>query len=367
MAHGVQRRLLVGAIIATACLTGCQDKKVAPASLQPTVTVLPVRASDTARWVQTFGQTQGLAEVDLRSEVSGILKQLAFTEGESVKAGQVLFYLNAEPFEAALTQAKAQEREQRVQFEQALREYERAKKLYRSKALSQQALEAAQTHYLSQQAILQKALAQVKSAQVNLNHTQIKAPVDGVAGLASVHVGSLIQAQSTLLGVLTQPKSLRVHFSVADSQLTQAQLHKAQTVLVSVAEHSPEVPAQLDYIGQRVDPKLGTVSFRAQLMSAQAFRPGQFVSVRMKIGELKGVFKVPQKAVRQKADGTYAVFVYHDGKAHERIVKTAHWEGKDWVITHGLKAGDQVIVDQLLRLRDQMRVTVRTTNATPAA
>lgn len=344
------------AVLFMGMISGCQDQASPSVKTPPTVSVISMTPTKSALWVNTYGQTQGIGEIELRSQVSGVLERLEFSEGERVRVGQVLFRLDPEPFKAALEQAQAEYQLKRTELDQAKRDWERAKALIDVKAVSRKDYEEARTQYLSAQAALKQARAKENLARVNLQHCTITAPVDGVIGQSALHVGSLINQQTTLLGVLTQPESLRVHFAVADTQLIGRKIQLDYPVFVSLSDKQIEVPATLDYIASRVDPKLGTLAFRAKITDAHSFFPGQFVSVRLMLGALNQVYKVPQKAVRQKPDGTYAVFIYQDGKAHERAVKVSHWEGKDWVITNGLKPKDEVIIDQQLRLRDQLKV-----------
>ena len=167
--------------------------------------------------------------------------------------------------------------------------------------------------------------------------------------------------------------------------MSNAKLTKDNLVRVFYPNSKEFIPARLDYIAGQVDADRGTLRLRAVLPETDRLWPGQYVSVRIMMGEHKNAFLVPQGIVKQKADGTYAVYVYDNGVARERSVLLGNWEGarersvllgnwegKDWVVTSGLKAGDEVIVNQIMRLRDGIQVTkaepqkVETASATNA-
>ena len=185
----------------------------------------------------------------------------------------------------------------------------------------------------------------------------VPAPVSGIAGKSEVNIGSLVTAGSTLLTTITQPQSLRVTFAISDRELANAKLSKGNLVQVFFPNSKEFIPAQLDFIAGQVDADRGTLRLRAVLPETDRLWPGQYVSVRIMIGQHDNAFLVPQGVVKQKSDGTYAVYVYDNGVARERSVLLGNWEGKDWVVTSGLKAGEEVIINQILRLRDGSQVT----------
>ena len=340
-------------------LVGCGDKTTKVERKPVPVAVMKAQTIDTYRWVETFGQTEGAQEIEVRPQVGGILRQLNFTEGSFVKKGDTLFELEKEPYEAALTQATAQTAQAQTVLDQALRDWRRAQKLIKADAMSQQEFDKAKNDYMNAKSSLMSAKAKQTSAQLDLDRSRVPAPVDGVAGRSEVNVGALVAANSTLLTTITQPDTLRVVFSISDSVLRNAHLALNNPVHVFVKDSKEPIVAKLDYIGQQVDAKQGTLRLRATLPKTEKLWPGQYVEVRVMIGELKNVVKVPQGAIRQRADGTYSVFLNNNGKVREQSVLLGHWEGSDWIVTNGLKAGDEIIVDNLLRLRDRLAITVK--------
>ena len=346
----------VGLACALFLLSGCSDRRQTverPPLQVGTIVATPI---STYRWAETFGQTEGVEEVEVRSQVGGVLRALHFKEGEWVKAGDTLFEIEKEPYEAALIQAQAQAKQAQANLVKAQRDYRRASELIKVNAISRQEFDDAKTSLDVAASELALAKAQQTNAQINLEHALVPAPVDGIAGKSEVNVGSLVSAETTLLTSITQPDTLRVAFSVSDSSLAGATLTKDSIVQVDVPGAKTPLIARLDYIGRQIDADRGTLRLRAVLPKTDQLLPGQYVEVRLMLGRLEKVFSLPQGVIRQRPDGTYSVYVLQDGLAREREVTLAHWEGSNWIVTSGLKPGEEVISNQILRLRDKLKV-----------
>ena len=340
---------------AAAVSLGCREKpreEPKPLSVS-TVKVFPEEAR---RMIDTFGQVAGAKEVRVYAQVGGILKRLAFTEGARVKAGDILFEIEKEPYEAALSEAQAAVGEARAKLAQAASDFKRAQRLVKLEAVSRKEHDAARSALAQARAALTTALAREKTARINLSHAVIASPVDGVAGKSEINVGSLVTAYSTLLTEITQPELLRVDFAVSDKDFAAGSFDANNAVTVIYDDGRKSVQGKLDFIAAGVDVATASVRMRAELPRTQGLLPGQYVTVRVQAQKLENAFRVPQKAVRQKADGTYGVFVVRDGRALEKLVVLSHWEGKDWIVASGLEAGDEVIVDRMLSMRSGARV-----------
>ena len=346
----------VGLACALFLLSGCSDRRQTverPPLQVGTIVATPI---STYRWAETFGQTEGVEEVEVRSQVGGVLRALHFKEGEWVKAGDTLFEIEKEPYEAALIQAQAQAKQAQANLVKAQRDYRRASELIKVNAISRQEFDDAKTSLDVAASELALAKAQQTNAQINLEHALVPAPFDGIAGNSEVNVGSIVSAETTLLTSITQPDTLRVAFSVSDSSLAGATLTKDNIVQVYVPGAKTPLIARLDYIGRQIDADRGTLRLRAVLPKTDQLLPGQYVEVRLMLGRLEKVFSLPQGVIRQRPDGTYSVYVLQDGLAREREVTLAHWEGSNWIVTSGLKPGEEVISNQILRLRDKLKV-----------
>ena len=354
-------RILLSGICILA-LTGCTEKKVTPPRAPVQVRTLTASPVDVPHWQNVMGKTEGTSQVEIRSQVSGVLQKLAYREGMPVQKGQLLFVIDPAPFQAALQQASASKDQAAAALEQANRELKRTKALAEKQAAPQKELDDAITAQKSAKATLLAAEARVQNARIDLAHTKILAPSDGVAELSLINPGALVSAQSTLLTTLTQKADLRVVFAVSDRDLARANLDKTNLVEVRTSD-GQVLPAQLDYVSQGVTSTQGTRQFRAKLLQTNGILSGEFVRVRLQTGVEKGVFLIPQSAVIQESDGTYSVFTLDNGKAKKHAVTVGAWNQTDWIIRTGLKSGDKVIIDQILRIRDGHTVTERKASA----
>jgi membrane fusion protein (multidrug efflux system) len=340
--------IILGATaISTALLVGCSDSKPAgPPPMGPMpVTVLEVQPQKVPSSIEVMAQTEGARETEVRARVAGILVKRLYHEGEAVKAGQPLFQIDRSSYEIALAEAKAK-------ADQTSREMNRLKSLIEAKAISQKEYDDA----ASGNAIAQAALHQ---AELNLSWTTVTAPVSGTTGRAAKSEGNLITAGAdSLLTSIYQSNPIWVRFSLGDSDLAKLAGGRVTTKNVSGVElilaNGTVYPktGKLNFLASNIDTTLGTQQLRAEFdNSDNQLLPGQFVRIRLLTGERDGVFLVPQSAVIQSEQGTLVMLAGEGDKVAPRPVQAGEWRGKDWVILGGLKAGDKVIVDNLIKLR----------------
>ncbi len=340
--------ILLGAGVLSATLLGaCSDTK--PAGAPPMgpmpVTVLEVQPQRVPTSIEIMAQTEGARETEVRARVGGILVKRLYQEGETVKAGQPLFQIDRSSYEIALAEAKAK-------AEQAAREMNRLKGLIEAKAISQKEYDDS----VSNNAIAQATLHQ---AELNLSWTTVTAPVGGATGRAAKSEGNLITVGSdSLLTSIFQSNPIWVRFSLGDSDLsklaggrvTRNNITGVQLVLTDGTLY-PKT-GKLNFLASNIDTTLGTQQLRAEFdNSDNQLLPGQFVRIRLLTGERNGVFLVPQSAVVQSEQGNLVMLAGEGDKVTPRPVQTGEWRGQDWVILGGLKAGDKVIVDNLMKLR----------------
>ncbi|HMT80076.1 MAG TPA: efflux RND transporter periplasmic adaptor subunit [Azonexus sp.] len=340
--------IILGAtVLGTALLAGCSDSK--PAGAPPMgpmpVTVLDVQPQKIPSSVEVMAQTEGARETEVRARVAGILVKRLYQEGETVKAGQPLFQIDRSSYEIALAEAKAK-------ADQTSREMNRLKGLIDAKAISQKEYDDA----ASANAIAQAALHQ---AQLNLSWTTVTAPVSGTTGRAAKSEGNLITAGAdSLLTSIYQSNPIWVRFSLGDSDLaklpggraTRSNITGVELILADGTVY-PKA-GKLNFLASNIDTTLGTQALRAEFDNHDnQLLPGQFVRVRLLTGERDGVFLVPQSAVIQSEQGTVVMLAGDGDKVAPRPVQVGEWRGKDWVILGGLKAGDKVIIDNLIKLR----------------
>ena len=366
-------RLLTRIFIAAAAsplvflVSGCSDntpKSIARAPI--TVQTVTMKAAPENIWVETLGLVEGVQQAEVRAQVSGILEKINYKEGDRVKAGDSLFQIDPAPYRAALDQATGTVREVRAQLAQQEREAQRYKKLWDARAGSKKDYDDALSAVHITRGQLTTALAAERNARIELDRTRVAAPSDGIVSRSLVNTGALISATETLLATITQPEKLRVTFSVSEGDLKGAQVTTDNDVRLRVNE-ADMIPAQLDYVSPMLESSSATLNLRATLDAPHGLRPGQYVHVQLQTKSLPEVFRVPQSAVLQKADGTYLVYRLEDGKARQVQVELGTWKDKDWIVLSGLRAGDQIITNQIQRLRDGSDVTVASSTSEPAA
>jgi membrane fusion protein, multidrug efflux system len=378
VASGSARRAAnatAAAILAAAMLAGCAKKDAAPAAAASgpppamPVSVVKVVPQRVPNVIEAVGQTEGSKDVEVRARVSGIVEKTLYTEGDRVKTGAVLFQIERAPFEnalaqasAALAQARAAVMQERAKLEQVRREAARLKPLVEQRAISQREYDDATTALKTGDALIASAEARVRDgearvrdAELNLSYTKVTAPIGGVTGRALRSTGSLVNAgsESALLTTISQPDPIWVRFSVAEADYQQLRnAGKKAEVRLALGDGSVyPVTGRLNFTSSSVDTKLGTIQLRAEFGNPTlALLPGQFVRVRLYVGETEGTL-VPQVAIVQNDQGRFVWVAGPDGKAAMKPVEGSSWVGRDWLITKGIAPGDQVIVDNLLKLR----------------
>jgi membrane fusion protein, multidrug efflux system len=301
--------------------------------------------------IEAVGQAEGSKEVEVRARVNGIVERQLYREGDRVKAGAPLFQIERAPFEIALAQARASLASEQARTEQARREAARLKPLAEIQAIPQREADDAASNLRLAEAAQAVAVARVRDAELNLSYTHVTAPIGGITGRAEKSSGSLVGPTDSLLTRLSQTDPIWVRFSFSEDELNQLRGGRAGSVRMLGPDGKPKgVAGKLNFTGSTVDPRLGTVQLRAEFPNADlAVLPGQFVRAQLQAGEQKA-WLVPQAAVFASEQGKI-VWTVQGGKAVPAPVQVGGWVGADWAIRSGLKDGDQVIVDNLLKLR----------------
>ena len=367
---------------ATAALLAACNQPAPPAPPPPPVpvTTIVVSARQVPILVEAVGRTEGSKEVEVRARVSGILDRVLYAEGTSVRTGAPLFQIDRAPFEIALAQARAALAQERSRNEQTSREADRLKDLVAKRAISQREADDAGSNFKTSSASMQAAEAKIREAELNLSYTHVAAPIAGVTGRALRSQGSLVTAggESSLLTTVSQTDPIWVRFALSESEqqilrgaagVTPGRAggkgNEVKLVLPDGKVHP--VSGRLNFAGSTVDTRLGTVQLRAEFPNPDlSILPGQFVRAQVVAG-MQDAIVVPQTAVLQGDQGRFVWTVGADNKAAPRVVETGAWIGPDWIIQKGLKSGDQVIVDNLLKLRPGTVVQLQAAGAPAAA
>ena len=366
------------ALLLSVMMTACSKKiDTTPASMPPMpVGVITVEPTSVPISAEAVAQTEGAKEVEIRPRVGGILLKKLFEEGAPIKAGQPMFLIDPAPYQIALAGAKAQLGQQRARIEQTQRESERLKGLLATQAISQREADNASSDNAVAKATVLQGDALVREAELNLSYTTVRAPSSGIAGRFLYSEGALVAPNTSLLTTVVQISPIWVRFSLSDSELaplggrlSDKNVKKVTLLLADGTEYSQT--GKLNFAASEIDPTLGTQQLRATFNNPEhLLLPGQFVRARITTGSRDGVFLLPQTAVLTGDQGKF-VFVAEknkDGKtvATVRPIQEGGWQGSNWVILGGLKAGDQVIADNLIKVRPGAPVAPHPFGSAPA-
>lgn len=330
------------------------------------VSVITLEATSVPMTAEAVAQTEGAKEVAVRPRVGGIILKKMFEEGALVKAGQAMFLIDPEPYKIALAEANAQVAQQNARITQTQREADRLAGLLNSHSISQREYDNAISHNAIASANLQQANALLRESILNLSYTKVKASADGITGRFLYSEGSLVAANTSLLTTITQTSPIWVRFSLSDFELKQlgGRLSKqnVQDIKLILANGDAyHESGKLNFSAGTIDPKLGTQQMRATFNNLDnSLIPGQFVRVKVTTGMQEGVFLIPKTAVLTGEQGKF-VFIVSKNDAGEivasvRPIHVGQWLGNDWVVLQGLKTGDQVIVDHLIKIRPDMLI-----------
>ena len=336
----------------------------------PEVGVVTLASADVPLPLRYSGRVSGFRVVEIRSQVGGILQKREFTDGEPVKAGQVLFRIDPRSFEASLARAKAQRAQAQATLTQATENFGRVEGLAARQVSTQKALEDATAAREQSTAALASAQADVQTAELDLEYTVIKAPIAGLTSIeASPPEGTLIQPQQTLLTRITQLDPAYVYFTTTDSALrelkeinaTRARPLTENDVTVKLRFGNGDLyplDGRVDTSSGIVDPRTGTVQIRAVFPNEErGLLPGQFVRVDIVGVTMPNAILVPQTAIVQGPQGAAVYVIEASDVAQLRPVKLDREVEQGWIVKSGLQASDRVIVDGVIRVRPGMKVT----------
>jgi multidrug efflux system membrane fusion protein len=348
---------LVAATTLALASLGC-DSNAAPAAGGPPpaeVSIAPVLNKTVHAWDDFTGRISAVESVDLRPRVSGYIERVAFEEGQDVQRGDLLFVIDPRPYQAALAQAEAQLEAARSAARLARAQDARAQSLIEAKVISREEFEARRAASAQGDAGVRAAEAAVATARLNLQFTQVRAPIAGRVGRALVTEGNLAQADATLLASLVSIDPVYVDFE-SDEQTFLRYGAKAReggnAVKVGLAnEEGYPHAGQLDFVDNRVDPRTGTIRARAVLPNPdRLFTPGLFARVQLEGSQAFPAVLVDDRAVLTDQDRKYVYVVGADNLAVRRDVTLGRMAEGLRVVTAGLKPGDRVVVDGVQKI-----------------
>ena len=372
--HVFKPRVIQLAVVAGAAilmLAGCTEPPAAAGQSQPApeVAVVTLSTSTVQLTTELPGRTTDFRHAEIRPQVSGILQQRLFTEGQLVSAGQLLYKIDPASYQAALSSAQAAVNSAKAAQHNARLKAERIKGLLGNNVISQQDADDADAALMQADAAVASAEAALLTAQINLNYTDIKAPIAGQIGRSMVTEGALLTAnQAQGLATIRQLDPIYVDLTQSSNELLKLkrQLRADQLAAEVRVElllddgSSYAEPGSLQFSEVNVDPGTGMVTLRAVFPNKKGdLLPGMFVRARLHHGSNSQALLVPQKAVSRTPKGDATVMLVNKEQQVElRPVTLGASYGQSWLVTAGLSSGEQVIVAGLQKVRPGATVTV---------
>jgi membrane fusion protein (multidrug efflux system) len=351
--------------IAAISAAACGGAKPAPPPGPVEVSAVAVRPERVVLTTELPGRTAAYLVAEVRPQVSGSLQQRLFVEGSDVKAGSILYRIDPAPYQAAYDQAKATLALAEANLPATRARAERLKGLVEIHAVGQQDYDDAAAALLRAEASVASARAAMESARINLAYTPLKAPISGRIGRSAVTVGAMVTAyQPVALAVIQQLDPIYVDVTQSSADLLRLRRGLASGELKSTGslrnvklmlEDGTPYPREgkLQFRDVTVDPTTGSVVLRMVFPNPDSILlPGMFVRAIVEEGVNEQAILAPQQGVtRNRRGDAVALVVDNEGKVAQRMLEVDRAIGDRWLVTKGLAAGDQVIVDNLQRIR----------------
>jgi membrane fusion protein (multidrug efflux system) len=359
------------ALPASSIFLGCQSQRAASPPPPAEVEVVSVVQEDVPIYSEWVATMDGYVNAQIQPQVSGYLIKQSYKEGSFVRKGQVLFEIDPRPFQAVLDQAKAQLAQAEAQLGKTQLDVDRDTPLAKERAIAQSQLDNDIQANLAAKASVKAAEAQVEQAQLNLEFTHVTSLVDGIAGIAQVQIGNLVNQTAALTSV-SQVNPIKAYFPISEQEY----MHYAARINAHNQQEVPSDAPPFDLIladgtvyphkgtllltDRQVDVTTGSIRVVCAFPNPNnILRPGQFGRVRAAGETRTGALLVPQRAVTE-LQGTYQVAVVGgDNKVALLPVKVGERVGTMWIIESGVKPGELVVVEGLQKVREGSPVRVK--------
>jgi multidrug efflux system membrane fusion protein len=363
---------LFSVFAALGSLPGCSKSDADPAAAQRRPAV-PVRAAtavekDVPIQLRAIGTVEAYASVDVKSRVDGQVSEVHFREGQEVRKGDLLFSIDARPFEAALRQAEANYERRRAEAQNARVEAQRLTQLLAQQIVSQDEYDQAQTQAAAMGSTVDAERAAVDNAKLQLLYCRITSPIDGRIGRILVNLGNIVKSDETTLAVVNQIRPIYVRFSVPQQTLPTIRDHSEGVPLrvdaVADAAQGKVVSGELSFIDNQVNTDSGTVLLKGLFTNAhEELWPGQFVDTLLTLSTQSRAVVIPSAAVQTGQQGPYVFVIDANHTVELRTVRTGEDLGEEMVIDENLRAGERVVTDGHFLIAPGMTVEVKETAA----
>jgi len=362
------KAIVLGAYIFIIC---CRMAAAQSAPPPPAVSVVAVVSRQVTATGDFIGRVVAIDKVDIVARVSGFIKERNFTEGQQVKTGDLLFHIEPDIYKATVDQQNANLAKAKATEVNANLQLQRGQELVRNQNIPQSTVDQRAADQQAAQADVLQAQALLEQAKINLGYTEIRSPVDGRIGLANFTVGNLVSPSSGTLAPIVSQDPIYVTF-----QASEADVIEYRRRIAASADKNPHVNIHIklpdgsmyphagrtNLLDVQVQPDTDTILVRAQLPNPEGMLiPGGIVGVLVERGAPQSLLVIPQSAVQLDQAGRYVMVVGEDKKVEQRRVETGVEQGRDIVVTQGLKEGDLVIVEGIQKVHPGQIVSTSVT------
>jgi RND family efflux transporter MFP subunit len=377
MPFNYKMKILTTIIPLTAALllgisSGCSRKAEQVAPPPPEVLVTTVTPRDVPVVHEAVATLEGFITANINAQVLGYVISRDYKEGSVVKKGDLLFQIDPRPFQATLDQAKGNLAIAQANYTKADADVKRAMNLFREKVISDQERDAYINSASSTKANIQAAEAAVRQAEVNLGYTKVTAPIDGIVGIANAHVGDLVGPGTKALTSISQVDPIKAAVNVGEQSFTEfitdhpdpderERYLQGLEFDLSLADGNPYPHKGKFYAEDRnLDTKTGAIRMELTFPNpGNRLRPGQFGKVRAAVKVAKGALVIPEQAVTELQGNRLVAVVDGENKIAMRPVKLGERSGGMWQVIDGVKRGEKVVVQGLMKVPPGSTVTVK--------
>ncbi len=335
----------------------------------PHVVVEQARLQDVTPSQKFIGHVEAINEVNIQPQVSGYLEKVLFNEGSFVKKGDILFVIEQQRYIATADLRKAELDKAKASFTQLEKEYKRQKSLNQQKFASESKLDEAYSNMLQAQAGIKQAEANYELAKIDLEHTEIRSPINGYIGKAMVTVGNFVSTSGGTLANIVQTDPVRIVFSITDKEMLNLKQdyrkRGGETYSKIVLPNGKEIkkPILSRFADNSVNTATATMSVYSEFENGDGtLIPGSYVDIMIGSGSEKNAIVISQAALAQDEHGMYVMTVNNDNIVEQKRVTLGDLIENRQIVTSGLKAGDRVIIQGLQKVADGKKVRAENVN-----